>query len=260
MKDVLQARMDRASDDKRMPSPFLTAEWRHLAILNFVINPSALHPYVPAGTELDLWNGRTLVSLVGFMFLNTRVRGVPIPFHRNFEEVNLRFYVRRRTHEGWRRGVVFIKELVPRTAVAVAARLVYGENYSAVPMSHRIEASTAGERPLRRVSYRWRFKATAYEIEVTAGGESRQISAGSEEAFVTEHYWGYGRRRKHTLEYQVLHPQWRVWPAQTAAFRGDVSLLYGGQFVECLSAAPRSALLAEGSSVTVLGATPLPYL
>jgi uncharacterized protein YqjF (DUF2071 family) len=73
---------------------FLTAEWKHLAMLNYEIEPSVLMPYVPRGTELDLWNGKNLISVVGFMFLNTRVFGIPIPFHRDFEEVNLRIYVR----------------------------------------------------------------------------------------------------------------------------------------------------------------------
>lgn len=104
-------------------SVFLTAEWRHLAMLNFEVDPALVHPLVPAGTELDDYRGRTFVSLVGFMFLNTRVLGVTVPRHRDFEEVNLRFYVRRRASDGWRRAVVFVKELVPRVAIAVAARV-----------------------------------------------------------------------------------------------------------------------------------------
>ena len=115
-------------------SVFLQAEWRYLAMLNYEVNPSVLSPFVPAGTELDSWNGRTYASLVGFMFLKTRVRGLAIPFHQNFEEVNLRFYVRRKATEEWRRGVVFIKELVPRALIAFVARKVYNENYIALPM------------------------------------------------------------------------------------------------------------------------------
>src|SRR4026208_556537 len=95
-------------------SPFLTAEWRRLAMLSFEIDPRVLSPLVPAGTELDEWQGRTFASLVGFLFLDTRVFGLAVPFHRNFEEVNLRFYVRRMASDGLRRGVVFVKEIVPR--------------------------------------------------------------------------------------------------------------------------------------------------
>ena len=103
-------------------SPFLTAQWRHLVLINYEIAPEIVRPYVPRGTEIDSFDGRTYASLVGFLFLDTRLRGVPIPFHRNFEEVNLRLYVRRKGAEGWRRGVVFVREIVPRLALAWVAR------------------------------------------------------------------------------------------------------------------------------------------
>src|SRR5262245_20887686 len=108
---------------------FLTADWRYLVMINYEVDPEILHPYIPGGTELDQWQGRTFVSVVGFLFLRTRVLGLTIPFHHNFEEVNLRFYVRRRAIEGWRRGVVFIREIVPRWAIAAVAREFYNENY-----------------------------------------------------------------------------------------------------------------------------------
>ena len=135
-------------------SVFLTAEWRDLAMLNFEIAPDALAPYVPAGTELDSWNGKMFVSAVGFLFQKTRVLGIPVPFHRDFEEVNLRFYVRRKASGEWRRGVVFIKEIVPRRAIAAIARACYNENYVALPMSHRIEKVSGGT---KAVCYSWRF-------------------------------------------------------------------------------------------------------
>src|SRR5271154_3596191 len=116
------------------PAVFLTAEWRWLLMLNYAIDPAVLRPLVPAGVELDLWQGDALVSMVGFLFLGTRVLGVPVLWHRDFEEVNLRFYVRRETPEGWRRGVTFVREIVPRLAIAVLARVLYNEPYVACPM------------------------------------------------------------------------------------------------------------------------------
>src|SRR5271167_2804911 len=127
-----------------MSSPFLTAEWRSLVMLNYEIDPAVLQRFVPAGTELDQWQGKTFVSMVGFLFLKTRVMGISVPFHSNFEEVNLRFYVRRFTDEGWLRGVVFIKELVPRRAIAWTARVFYNENYVAVPMDHNLSMDDDG--------------------------------------------------------------------------------------------------------------------
>ena len=158
---------------------FLTAEWRHLAMLNFEVDPAVLDPWVPIGTELDDFGGRTFVSLVGFLFLHTRIFGIRIPRHTDFEEVNLRFYVRRKTSEGWRRGVVFVKELVPRTAIALTARVFYGENYVAVPMSHRIDAGTDHGEAVRHVSYRWRFAGQEHRLHIVARGGAREIAEGS---------------------------------------------------------------------------------
>jgi uncharacterized protein YqjF (DUF2071 family) len=239
------------------PSKFLTAEWRHLAMLNFEVDPMVLHPLVPAGTELDDWRGRTFISIVGFMFLNTRVFGVAIPWHRNFEEVNLRFYVRRKTSDGWRRGVVFVKELVPRIAITLTARLVYGENYVAVRMQHHVELESDPVWP-SSVTYSWWFRGRESRLELTVGGDVVEAREGSDEEFITEHYWGYARRRGgRTMEYRVEHPRWRVSRAAAARLDCDVAELYGGQFVEFLEAAPASAFLAGGSEVTVFRGTVL---
>ena len=237
------------------PRPFLTAQWRDLAILTFETDAAVLRPLVPAGTELDDWRGRTLVSVVGFRFLDTRLLGVPIPFHRNFQEVNLRFYVRRRGREGWRRAVVFVKELVPRTAVAATARLVYGKNYVVLPMKHRVDVETGRG---RRVVYSWRVNGHENRIQVSAHGEAYDTESGSEAEFITVHHWGYVRRRDgSTLEYRVEHPHWRVWQGTEARLECDAPHLYGDALAECLRAAPTSAFLAEGSAVTIFTGRPL---
>ena len=122
-----------------MNIPFLAAEWRDLLIINYEVDPALLFPRLPAGTSLDLFEGRALVSLVGFRFLQTRVRGIAIPGYQDFEELNLRFYVTHRTPAGeLRRGVCFIGEFVPRRAIAWVARWVYGEPYRALPLRHRL--------------------------------------------------------------------------------------------------------------------------
>ena len=100
---------------------FLTAEWRKLAIINYEVNPEILEKYLPNGVELDFWDGKCLISVVGFMFLNTQLLGISVPFHRNFEEVNLRFYVKKWENQQWKRGVVFIKEIVPKKALSIIA-------------------------------------------------------------------------------------------------------------------------------------------
>ena len=230
--------------------PFLTAQWRHLAMLNYAVPPAILQPLVPAGTELDAWGGKTFVSLVGFRFLDTRVWGVAIPFHRDFEEVNLRFYVRRRAAEGWRRGVVFVKEIVPRLAVAALARLLYGERYVALPMRHQVAGDPAAGG--MEVRYGWRFQGRWNGIGGAVSGPPREAAAGSEEEFITEHYWGYAAQRGGgCVEYRVEHPRWRVWTIERPALDCDVAGLYGEPFAGPLAAAPTSAFLADGSAVTV---------
>jgi uncharacterized protein YqjF (DUF2071 family) len=206
---------------------------------------------VPRGTELDEWEGHTYLSVVGFLFLDTRVLGVPIPFHRHFEEVNLRFYVRRKADEGWRRGVVFVKELVPRTAIAVVARALYNENYAAVPMGHELRRSPDASR-VESVSYRWTVGGRRNRLALSATSGPAPLVAGSHEEFIAEHYRGYSVQRDGgTCEYRVEHPPWRVAPAVDAELDCDVDRVYGEPFGRLLQGKPVSAFLADGSAVSV---------
>jgi uncharacterized protein YqjF (DUF2071 family) len=239
--------------------PFLTAEWRFLAMLQYEVEPDVLRPFVPRGTELDLWQGRALVSVVGFRFLNTRVLGATIPFHRHFDEVNLRFYVRRRGPEEWRRAVVFIREIVPRRAIAVVARLWYNEPYIALPMRHVIAMDGASQGQSGHVRYEWLHDGRWARLAMGSKGVPATPMPGSEAAFVTEHYWGYTAQRDGgALEYQVTHVPWRVWHARQASLDCDVMRLYGARFAPFLSAPPCSAFLAEGSAVAVFQGRRIP--
>jgi uncharacterized protein YqjF (DUF2071 family) len=258
---IWRARGVAAYWDPRAPGerPFLTAQWRHLAMLNFEVSPDVLRPYVPAGTELDDFDGRTLMSIVGFRFLDTRVLGVAIPFHRHFDEVNLRFYVRRDAPEGRRRAVVFVRELVPRRAIAWTARACYDEPYLAVPMRHRIAMDSAAQGGVGAVAYEWRHGGRWHRLEAATAGPPALPAPGSEAEFVTEHYWGYTAQRDGgCIEYRVAHPQWRVWPATRASLDCDVAALYGAPFVDALSGRPRSAFVAEGSEIAVYAGRRLP--
>ena len=222
-------------------------------MLNYEVPPGLLQPLVPAGTELDQFDGATLASMVGFRFLDTRVLGIPIPGHRDFDEVNLRFYVRRRDEErSWRRAVVFVRELVPRRAIALMARWCYNEPYTAVPMRHELTLERAVGGAAGRAAYLWHLAGRWHRLEVRTTGPPTLPLPGSEAEFVTEHYWGYTRQRDAgTKEYQVAHPPWRVWQTAGAAVECDVRSVYGAAFAESLTGAPRSAFLAEGSAVTV---------
>lgn len=224
-------------------------------MLNYEVPPAVLTPFVPRGTTLDLWSGRALVSVVGFRFLRTRVLGVPVPFHRDFDEVNLRFYVRRESPDGEiHRGVVFIRELVPRPAIAWVARIAYNEPYRALPMRSEVPDGRTGSPGTIR--YAWRRRTPGgrrwEHLEARAVGQPVLAASGSEEQFVTEHYWGYTPQRDGgTLEYEVTHPPWRIWAAEAPELEAEVASLHGRAFADSLAGPPRSAFVAEGSHVTV---------
>jgi uncharacterized protein len=227
-------------------SRFLTAEWNNILMLNYAVDAALLERFVPSGTELDVFEGKTYLSLVGFEFNRSRIFGFTMPFHQAFEEVNLRFYVRRSS----RRGVVFIQELVPRYAVAAVARFVFKENYSCVPMAHRIE--THAEVDAVEAEYAWGSGPGRCLMRIETEGACFLPPDGSASQFITEHYWGYAAQPGGgCLEYEVQHPRWRVRKAKRISFSGNTVGLYGAQIARALMRNPDSAFLAEGSPVTV---------
>jgi uncharacterized protein YqjF (DUF2071 family) len=233
-----------------MTRVFLTAEWKFLVLLNYRVPPEILTPLVPRGTTLDLWDGAAYLSVVGFLFRDTRVLGVPVPLHRTFEEVNLRFYVRRDVDGETRRAVTFVRELVPRRAIAAVARWKYNEPYRALAMRHQIRLEASRGEPTF-VQYEWKTGAEWAGVRITPQGPNAPLVPGSEEEFITQHYWGYTRQRDgSTVEYEVRHPPWRIWSARDALLSGDVSRVFGA-FGEHLRGEPHSAWLADGSPISV---------
>jgi uncharacterized protein YqjF (DUF2071 family) len=228
---------------------FLSAEWRDLVILNYEVEPRLLNHYVPPGTSLDSFQGRTYLSLVGFRFCHTKLFGrFSVPFHTDFDEVNLRFYVRRQGGGADRRGVVFIAEVVPRRAIATTARLVYGENYTRLPMRHRVDTQGLN----KAAEYQWQISDQWCSLAAQTVGLPAHPAEGSLEQFITEHYWGYSRQRTGgSVEYHVAHIPWQVWATTKAGFAGEASALYGGELATVIQRIPDCAFMAEGSPVIV---------
>ena len=216
---------------------------------NYTVDPELLKPYLPAFTQLDLWKGKCYVSLIGFMFLNTRVKGCRIPYHIDFEEVNLRFYVVHNDGVSLKRGAVFIREIVPKRLLTLVANSVYGEHYATMPMKHQWRV----DEDQIEVSYHWK-KEKWHSFSVKAAHSPQPILKGSEEEFITEHYWGYTKLTdEKTSEYGVEHPRWEVYPVNSYEIDVDFGALYGERIKELNQQKPVSVFLAEGSEISVLG-------
>jgi len=227
---------------------FLKAEWKNLALFNYEVEPEVLEKYVPAGTEIDIWNNKCYVSLVGFLFKETKVLGLKVPFHINFEEVNLRFYVKRFENGEWKRGVVFIKEIVPKKAITFIANTLYQEHYETRKMRHQITEMENN----KTFNYQWKVDEKWNTIEVETKKELKEIEVGSEAEFITEHYFGYTKiTEETTFEYEVTHPRWEQFEVLNYSVDIDFEKNYGNDFAFLQNQKPTSVFLAKGSKIGV---------
>lgn len=227
---------------------FLKAEWRKLIMLNYEVSPTLLNPYLPKGTELDFYKGKCYLSVVGFMFKNTKLLGCKIPFHVNFEEVNLRFYVKRSTRTEVKRGVVFIKEIVPKPAITFVANTLYNENYQTLPMKHHWNKNNNGN---LEISYQWKTKNNWNSIAVEAKDIQVDMTPNSEIEFIAEHYWGYSKNNNGTNVYEVKHPSWKYYPVISSEIQVNFAETYGARFARMSEVNPVSVFLLEGSEISV---------
>jgi uncharacterized protein len=237
-----------------MSQVFLRAKWLNLVMVNYEVNPTLLKKYLPRGTELDFYNGVCYVSVVGFLFKDTKLKGIHVPFHRTFEEINLRFYVRQRENDKWKRGVVFLREIVALPAIAIMANLLYKEHYQ----THRTKHVWNLANEEWQVEYYWKLKKNWNHLKVSAESSSYPIGEGSEEEFIAIQNWGYTRvNDQKTSIYQVHHPNWLIHPVRNYEVQCDIENMYGAKFVEPLSQPPKSVFLAEGSDISVMHKTAL---
>lgn len=231
-----------------MTDTFLSARWENLIMANYAVNPDLLAPYLPKGVELDFYNNKTYVSLVGFMFKKTRLFNIPIPFLGTFEEINLRFYVKRAIGNSVKRGVVFINETVPYKPVAWLANKLYKEHYIAIPTKNEIDITTHS----KNIKYQWKINKEWNHIAVNAAKENEAMLPGSVEEFIFEHYYGYTKiNEQHSQEYKVNHPRWQVNKVLDHSIHCDFKSMYGNEFSFLSNHQPDSVIIAEGSPVTV---------
>jgi uncharacterized protein YqjF (DUF2071 family) len=234
-----------------MNNTFLTAAWNKLMMVNYEIDPSLLQSFIPAHTQLDLWNGKCFVSLIGFMFEHVKVKGFSIPFHKNFEEINLRFYVSHGKGDNLKRGVVFIKEFVPKPAITFVANTIFRENYATKKMYHNWQNNIQS----LQIEYAL-LDIKKHTMHISCENKLQDIEPNSIQEFIAEHYWGYAKVDSiYSNAYEVTHPKWQVYPTINYSIDFDFKELYGPQFSSLNNQNPHSVFLAEGSAIAVKSAT-----
>jgi len=231
-----------------MTDTFLSAHWENLIMANYTVNPEVLKPYLPKGVELDFYHNKTYVSLVGFIFKRTSLFNIPIPFLGTFEEINLRFYVKRIEGDIIKRGVVFINETVPYKLVAWLANKLYKEHYTAIPTNSLIINTES----VQKIKYEWKINKNLNHLSVNSTNKKEQMLPDSIEEFIFEHYYGYTKINSQlSQEYQVYHPRWQVKKVIDYSIHCDFTSMYGKDFSFLNKQTPDNVIIAEGSPVTV---------
>lgn len=230
-----------------MVNTFLKANWENLIMANYEVEPSILKSYLPKGVELDFYKYKTYVSLVGFMFKKTSLFGVPIPFFGSFEEINLRFYVRKVEGKKIKKGVVFINETVPFKIVALLANKIYKEHYISIPTKNAIEIAEN-----KHINYEWKMKDKWNSITVQSDTKKYKIEPSSMEEFIFERYFGFTKLSPlNTQEYRIQHPKWNTNKILNYTIDCDFGTMYGDAFSNLNIQVPNSIIMAEGSEVRV---------
>ncbi len=225
--------------------PFLTAEWHDVLGVTYAAEHALLEPYLPTGAQIDVLDGSPRVSLVAFGFRNTRVRGLAIPGHIRFPEINLRFYVRLHGE----RAVVFIREFVPRPAIAIVAKVFYNEPYKTTRMALDISHGAAELRVRHRFG-----PGKANVVAATADPAAVLPDEASPEHWLTHHDLGVGRTRDgRARSYGVEHERWALHAIRDLRVDVDFGALYGERWAHLAAAEPSHVTLAAGSQVRVLG-------
>lgn len=227
---------------------FLTAYWKDLIFINYKVDQKYLFPYLPAHTELDDFNGQNYVSVVAFKFQDTRLKGIRIPFHANFHEINLRFYVKRTVNKGIRRGVVFVREIVPKSAITFVANLLYNENYVTRHIGYAEELCNDHTKFI----YSWNEHSKTQSLMVSSANSSQVVSPDSLEEFISEHYYGYCKYSdRDTIEYRVEHPSWKLLDVNDHDINIDFEQAYGTEWAFLNYSNPESVFIADGSAVSI---------
>lgn len=231
-----------------MKTHLLRAEWNNIIMANYAVPKELLLPYVPYKTELDFFESETYVTLAGFMFLNTQMLGFDIPFHSNFEEVTLRFYVKSTRGLAAKRGVVFIKEIVPKYAITLLANTVFGQNY----MTLKMKSFHQDMGDHMETAYEWKHLDKWNKLTAKAGKRSTPIRQNRFNEFIADHYYGFRKNGEtKTYQYEVEHELWETFNVIDYSVNCDFGSLFGNEFSILNKEKPKSVFMLKGSEIRI---------
>lgn len=226
----------------------MTAYWTNLLTATYEADRSLLNEFLPAGTELNTWNGKYLMSIVAFIFSKPRVLNIPAPVYRSFEEINLRFYVRRKENNNWKKGVVFIREIAPARLIGLSAKWLYKENFISLPLKHEFHTND----DLQYINYACKVKNKWGQLNITCAAKEFDPEPGCIEGFIRDHYWGYTKNKNdRTAEFSIEHSSWKIYPATHFALNMNIGEIYGPGFTDYFDQKPVSVFLMDGGFTKV---------
>ena len=214
----------------------LTMRWEELLFLHWPMAAAVLRPHLPAGLELETFDGSAWLGVVPFRMARTRLRWLPpVPTTHTFPEINLRTYVR----AGGRSGVWFFSlDAASRLAVE-SARLGFGLPYFAARMACRRDGECVHYHSERTD---WRGPAASFRGDWRPVGSFAPAVRGTLLHFLVERYCMFVSRRGRLMCGEVAHAPWQLAAAEVRLEANDMTRLLGcellGPPVSALVAAP----------------------
>jgi uncharacterized protein len=198
-------------------SPWImTQTWHDLLFAHWPVDADSLRSRIPAGFELDLFDGQAWLAIVPFHMSNVAPRGVPaLPWISAFPELNVRTYVRVNDKPG-----VYFFSLDAANPVAVGvARLLVHLPYYAASMTVEEHAGRIHYRSRRRrgpLSADASDKAPATFVgDYRPTGDLHAPVRGTLEYFLTERYCLYTVDNSFRgFRLDIHHPPWPLQPAE----------------------------------------------
>lgn len=179
----------------------MTQTWNDLLFAHWPVDGAALRALVPAGFEIDTFDGQAWVGVVPFHMTNVAPRLVPaLPWISAFPELNVRTYVR----VGDKPGVYFFSLDAGNSVAVGAARTLLNLPYYSAQMT----ADVDGDR-VRYSSRRINAPAAKFAATYRGLGDSRQPPRGTLEHFLTERYCVYAVDHTfHPYRLEIHHAPW----------------------------------------------------